>query len=44
MKWTVKMNLLILFLLTGFFAVANDSIIVKKDPRLDVLSAKQAIQ
>jgi hypothetical protein len=43
MKWTVKMNLLILFLLTGFFAVANDSIIVKKDPRLDILSAKQAI-
>lgn len=42
MKWTMKINLLILFVLTGSLAMAGDSIIVKKDPRLDLLSTKQA--
>jgi hypothetical protein len=43
MKWIVKMNLLVSLLFAGSVAMANDSIIVKKDPRLDILSAKQAL-
>ncbi len=42
MKGFVKMNLLVLLAGTASIAAANDSIVVKKDPRLDVLTAKQA--
>lgn len=39
-----KNKWMLLFVLMGFssFAKANDTIIVRKDPRLDVLTAKQA--
>ncbi len=37
----IKPILFILFVMTGHFVMAGDSIIVKKDPRLDVLSVKQ---
>ncbi|MCW3086957.1 MAG: hypothetical protein JWQ78_343 [Sediminibacterium sp.] len=43
MKRIVTMNLLIALLISGLAVTANDSIIVKKDPRLDILSAKQSI-
>ena len=43
MKCTVKMSLLILFVLGGSRLMAHDSIIVKKDVRLDILTAKQAL-
>lgn len=43
MQGYVKLNLLILLIGTASRAAANDSIIVKKDPRLDVLTARQAL-
>lgn len=43
MKRMVKMQLLIIFLGASAVAKGHDSIIVKKDPRLDILSVKQAL-
>lgn len=37
----IKLILFVLFMMTRHFAMAGDSIIVKKDLRLDVLSVKQ---
>ena len=42
MKWPENSCTMLLFLVSGFSASANDSIIVKKDARLDILSVKQA--
>jgi hypothetical protein len=42
MKWTLKTSSLILFVLASSSVIASDSIIVRKDIRLDILSAKQA--
>ena len=41
MKRWVKPVLFVLFALAGHLAMARDSVIIRKDPRLDVLSAKQ---
>jgi len=42
MKFLVKIKRLILFLCIAHSATANDSIIVHKDARLDILTVKQA--
>lgn len=41
MKRWIKPVLFVLFALAGHWAMAGDSVIIRKDPRLDVLSAKQ---
>ena len=42
MKLLIKMNGLIFLACMGYAAAANDSIIVHKDARLDILTVKQA--
>ena len=42
MKFLVKIKRLILFVCIAYSATANDSIIVHKDARLDILTLKQA--
>jgi len=42
MKFLVKIKRLILFVCIAYSASANDSIIVHKDVRLDILTVKQA--
>ena len=41
MQLSCKLSLLVVFGCLGQIALGSDSIIVKKDPRLDILSAKQ---
>lgn len=43
MKRTVRIIVWGSFVLAGLWTKASDSIIVKKDPRLDILTAKQAL-
>ena len=40
MKRWIKPVLFVLFALAGHWAMAGDSVIIRKDPRLDVLSAR----
>lgn len=43
MKWMMKTGLLIVFIMAVSVIMAHDSIVVKKDARLDILTTKLAL-